>query len=98
MCYMAPRIETIGVRELRQNLSVHLDRVKKGLSLTVTEHGRAVAELRPLPTEADQLLRLIEDGRVRPARRSPSTLPAPLRLKLDRPVTALLDELRDDSI
>ena len=29
----------VGVRELRQNLSVYLDRVKAGETLTVTEHG-----------------------------------------------------------
>lgn len=43
MCYMAKRHSTtVGVRELRQNLSVYLDRVKKGEALTVTEHGAAV--------------------------------------------------------
>ena len=39
--------EPVGVRELRQNLSRHLDRVKAGESLTVTEHGRVVARLVP---------------------------------------------------
>jgi prevent-host-death family protein len=99
MCYMVKgRWKTVGVRELRQNLSVHLDRVKEGHTLTVTEHGRAVAELRPLPPESDQLARLIADGRVRPPRRSPPALPRPLRLTLDRPVSALLEESREDSI
>jgi antitoxin (DNA-binding transcriptional repressor) of toxin-antitoxin stability system len=35
------------VRELRQNLSRYLDRVKAGESLVVTEHGREVARLVP---------------------------------------------------
>jgi prevent-host-death family protein len=35
----------VGVRELRQNLSKYLDRVKAGEELTVTERGRAVARL-----------------------------------------------------
>jgi prevent-host-death family protein len=98
MCYMAPRSRTVGVRELRQNLSVYLARVKKGQALTVTEHGRAVAELRPVPIPTDALGRLIEEGRVVPARRAPSTLPRPLQLRTDRPVSTLLDELREDSI
>jgi prevent-host-death family protein len=38
---------TVGVRELRQNLSQYLDRVKEGTSLEVTEHGRVVARLTP---------------------------------------------------
>jgi prevent-host-death family protein len=37
----------VGVRELRQNLSVYLDRVKEGETLTVTEHGVVVAVLAP---------------------------------------------------
>jgi prevent-host-death family protein len=39
--------EKVGVRELRQNLSKYLDRVKDGESLTVTERGREVARLVP---------------------------------------------------
>lgn len=38
---------TVGVRELRQNLSRYLERVKEGASLDVTEHGRVVARLSP---------------------------------------------------
>jgi prevent-host-death family protein len=39
--------ERVGVRELRQNLSKYLDRVKAGEDLVVTEHGREVARLLP---------------------------------------------------
>lgn len=38
---------TVGVRELRQNLSRYLERVKDGETLTVTERGREVARLVP---------------------------------------------------
>ena len=98
MCYMAARARTVGVRELRQNLSVYLARVKKGQTLTVTEHGLAVAELRPVPLSTDVLGRLVEEGRVVPARRLPSALPRPLTLRTDRPVSTILNELREDSI
>jgi len=58
----------VGVRELRQNLSVYLDRVKEGETLEVTEHGHAVAQLTPLPrTTMSTLDRLIVEGRVTPA-------------------------------
>lgn len=98
MCYMVTRSRNVGVRELRQNLSVYLARVKKGQALTVTEHGRAVAELRPLPAPTDAVGRLVEEGRVVPARRPPSALPRPLRLRTGRTVSALLDEVRQDSV
>ena len=51
--------DSVGVRELRQNLSRYLDRVKTGESLVVTEHGREVARLVPagaLPPALDRLL------------------------------------------
>jgi prevent-host-death family protein len=57
----------VGVRELRQNLSVYLDRVKEGEVLEVTEHGHAVALLTPLPrSPMSTLERLIAEGRVTP--------------------------------
>jgi prevent-host-death family protein len=37
----------VGVRELRQNLSKYLARVKQGEDLDVTERGRVVARLVP---------------------------------------------------
>jgi len=92
VCYMA----AVGVRELRQNLSVYLDRVKRGEALTVTEHGRVVATLRP-PDPADSLVdRLVSAGRARPARRTVASLPAPLRLTLKTPIGAILDAARED--
>lgn len=42
-----PATKTVGVRELRQNLSRYLERVKEGETLTVTERGREVARLVP---------------------------------------------------
>jgi prevent-host-death family protein len=52
----------VGVRELRQNLSVHLRRVAAGESLEVTDRGRAVAELVPLREPQSPLRRLVESG------------------------------------
>ncbi len=37
------------MRELRQNVSRYLDRVKDGETFVVTEHGREVARLVPSP-------------------------------------------------
>lgn len=65
------------MREARQNLSVYLQRVKGGEAFTVTEHGRAVALLTPVPPSDDPLADLVAAGRVTPARR-PLDLPEPL--------------------
>ena len=36
---------SIGIRELRDHLSSHLERVKAGETLTITEHGRPIARI-----------------------------------------------------
>ena len=56
----------VGVRELRQNLSRYLRRVGNGERLEVTERGRAVAVLAPLPESTSALVRLVGSGRARP--------------------------------
>jgi prevent-host-death family protein len=50
-----PPTDTVGVRELRQNLSVYLARVKDGETLAVTERGREVARLIPSHPDVDPL-------------------------------------------
>jgi prevent-host-death family protein len=86
---------TVGVAELRQNLSRYLRLVEQGERLVVTERNRPVAELGPPPSTGEALDRLIAEGRVsRPLRRG---LPAPLSLHGD--LTALsnaLNEIRGD--
>jgi prevent-host-death family protein len=57
----------VGIRELRQNLSVYVRRVLDGDSFEVTEHGRPVAVLGPLPEASTPLGRLVQQGRVRPS-------------------------------
>lgn len=48
---MSSNAPTVGVRELRQNLSKYLTRVKAGESLVVTERGEEVARLVPSGAE-----------------------------------------------
>jgi prevent-host-death family protein len=101
MCYMARqkrRSSTVGVRELRQNLSVYLDRVKKGEALTVTEHGAAVALLRPLPAASNLLSRLVAEGRATPPARPLHKRPRPLAIALDTPLARILDDLREERL
>lgn len=91
----------VGVRELRQNLSVYLDRVKEGERLEVTEHGRPVALLVPLPPEEDQIARLVAEGKMRPAKGSLREWLAqnpPLEWKpaSGKTLTQILLEMRDE--
>jgi len=47
--------KTVGARELKTRLGTYLRRVEHGETLVVTERGRPVAELKPLPrTPADE--------------------------------------------
>lgn len=52
--------ESVGVRQLRQNLSRYLDRVKRGEALVVTERGREVARLVPSGPTADRYAELAQ--------------------------------------
>ena len=65
------------MRELRQNLSVHLRRVARGETLEVTEHGRPVAVLAPLPQGESVLDRLRAAGLLIPAKGDLLKLPPP---------------------
>jgi prevent-host-death family protein len=86
---------TVGVAELRQNLSKYLRLVERGERLVVTDRNRPVAELGPPPSTGDALDRLIAEGRVaRPTRRG---LPEPLQLAGDpHALSRALDEIRGD--
>jgi prevent-host-death family protein len=88
--------ETVGVAQLRQNLSKYLRLVERGQRLIVTDRNRPVAELGPPATEGAGLDRLIAEGRVsRPRRRG---LPEPLRLDGDPyALSRALDEIRGES-
>ena len=54
---------SVGVRELRQNLSRYLERVKAGEAFVVTERGTEVARLTPSGARHGGLARLIAERR-----------------------------------
>lgn len=87
---------TVGVRELRQRASELLRLVEAGETIEVTDRGRPVALISPLPKgEPLELLRAA--GEVIPARTQIKELPAPLALAADQePPTAVLARLRQD--
>ncbi len=66
---------TVGVRELKNQLSRYLDQVKAGTEVTVTQHGTPIARLCAVGTEVDNRQALIEAGIVVPAPLSRRELP-----------------------
>lgn len=68
----------VGIRELRDGLSRHLAEVREGRTITVTDHGRAIARIVPVdrPTALE---RLRAEGRItRPARSRRTAVPDPV--------------------
>jgi prevent-host-death family protein len=70
---------SVGVRELRQRASELLRRVEAGETIQVTDRGRPVALLAPLP-ESEPLAQLRAAREVIPATARLADLPAPLPL------------------
>lgn len=86
----------VGIRELRQNLSVYVERVKDGEAFEVTEYGRPVALLVPLADSPVE--RLQREGRiVRRASRRLQDIGPPLPARPGEPtLSELLEQLRED--
>lgn len=70
----------VGIRELRDNLSRYLDRVRGGEEVVVTDRGHAVARVLPIGGER-ALDRLVSEGVVTPARRPKQLAGKPIRTK-----------------
>ncbi len=91
----------VGVRELRQNLSVYLERVVAGERFDVTDRGLVVAMLIPIPPAATLVERLVAEGRAIQATRDSRSLP-PLRGKipadLGKRLQRALQESREDRL
>jgi len=88
----------VGVRELRQNLSVYLRRVQEGTTFEVTEHGHPVARLSPRPPDPlTPVERLLADGRATPADGDLMDLGPPLDLPEGAPsASEILLRMRDE--
>lgn len=66
---------SVGIRELKNNLSRYLRRVQAGERVLITDRGRTVAEIRPPEPEGDidqphmaTYNRLVREGVIRPGR------------------------------
>jgi prevent-host-death family protein len=87
---------SVGVRELRQRASELLRRVEAGETIEITDRGRPVAILTPLPDRSPiELLRATGD--LLPARHDVDDLPDPLPLEPGQePPSSVLERLRRD--
>jgi len=88
-------MKTVGVRALKQNASAVVADAASGEIVTITDRGRAVAQLIPLPEgHVDALLAA---RRARGPKRSLADLGTPPKRKRgQRALSAVLAELRDD--
>ena len=89
----------MGIRELRQNLSVYVRRVREeGRAYEVTERGEPVARLSPLEDGPKSLIeQMVADGRITPATREWKDIPPPIRLPREGPsLSEILQQMRDE--
>ncbi len=93
MCVMA----TVGVRELRQNLSKYLRRVARGEAFRVTDRGRPVATLGPLPEESTPLDRLVASGKLIRCSLDLVSLGQPQDFPAQIPISKALDQERSET-
>lgn len=93
-------MESVTVTELNRQTAKVLARVKAGISVEITEHGRPVARLTPaaLTTGTPLLDRLIARGTATPASAPGPIPPTPAREQRDEGVSlsAALARIRDD--
>lgn len=85
----------IGIRELREDLSRAIRRVRAGEALEVTDRGLPVARIVPIGPVAGPLSALVAEGKVRPARRA-GPLPRPLDLRSRMTSEEAIDVLRGE--
>ena len=87
---------SVGVRELRQRASELLRRVEHGETIEVTDRGRPVAVLAPIP-DRGTLGELRATGQLDPATADIGSLPEPLPIPADGPSASdVLAALRRD--
>ena len=88
----------IGLREANQRFSALVRAVRRGQEVVLTERGKPIAVVRPLPKGEgiDGELRRLEEAGVLRAGTHPGPLPPwkPVRIK-GKPITATLREERD---
>jgi len=94
-CATLAAVETIGIRELRQNASAWIAKAKAGLTIQITDRGRPVARLVPLTPAEQTRDKLIAEGQLIPAT-APRVPLSTTDLIEGQSLTPILDEQRAD--
>lgn len=86
-------LQSVGVRELRQNASKVLDQVKDGAIIEITEHGVPVARISPITRSLYD--EYIASGLIKPAE-NPDWRPTknPVKITGSKTSTEVLMEMR----
>jgi antitoxin (DNA-binding transcriptional repressor) of toxin-antitoxin stability system len=90
-------METVGVRELKENLSRYLKTIKGGEAIIVTERKRRVAILLPFETEGgekEKVLHLVRQGMVRWSGGKPKGLKRRILVAGEKVSDAVLEDRR----
>jgi prevent-host-death family protein len=72
---------TVGIRKLRENLHYYLKLVQDGQEVVVTDRGKRIARIAG-PSRLDQL---VNEGRVRPARKPKKPIRIEDLIQIDGP-------------
>ena len=87
---------SVGIRELRQRASELLRQVERGESIEITDRGRPVAVISPLPP-GSPYRRMLVEGEIARASRETGELPEPLAVLPGREsASSVLARLRSD--
>jgi prevent-host-death family protein len=89
-------MDTVGIRDLKANLSRHLKRVRSGTRLVVTERGRSIATLNPVeaPADVDWAHQLVAEGRAHWNGGKPTGATRPARLTGKTASSVVLEDRR----
>jgi prevent-host-death family protein len=83
----------VGIRELKNRLSMYLDRVRRGEIIVVTDRGRPVARIIAAAIPED-IARLIAEGKVTWSGRSVTPASRAIRLTPGPPLSQYISEDR----
>lgn len=86
----------VAVRELNQQTGRVLRRVAEGESLIVTDHGRPVAMLTPVPRSKFKQLEAL--GHIRPPKNAGPDLTRVTAVEREERLDDVLADLRDESV
>jgi prevent-host-death family protein len=87
-------MKKVGIRELKENLSRYLQRVKSGERIVVTDRKKEVALLVPISrkTEEEEILELIQQGVAYWAGGKPTGMPSPIICKGRKVSEAVIED------